>query len=113
MKYFHFSKWECYQNGILRKEIIDSNISKSVGLLSNQDSFMRSLIDSLLFWPHSTKQFLLDRQLNRRAFCGRFACLFNHGASEREVRIAWWEVSEVNRVLANKTADRFLESLDA
>jgi len=65
--------------------------------------FMMRVIDE---WPVSCENALTDLSSNRRAWVGHAACALAFGCPEDIVRQAWRVLSDEQRALANKQADR-------
>lgn len=57
-------------------------------------------------WPISCENALTDPQLNKRAWIGHAACALAHNIPEDIVRKAWGYLTDEQRFLANKEADR-------
>lgn len=57
-------------------------------------------------WPVSCENALTDPQLNKKAWVGHTACAMALGCPEDITRKAWGELSDEQRFLANKEADR-------
>jgi hypothetical protein len=69
--------------------------------------FMQRVI---LEWPNSCLNALSDASLNRRAWIGHAACALAIQCPEDVTRQAWGMLSDKQRVLANRQADRAIES---
>ena len=61
-------------------------------------------------WPISCENALTDPQLNKRAWIGHAACALAIQCPEHIVREAWGKLSDEQRFLANKEADRAIQS---
>jgi len=64
-------------------------------------SFMRRVCEE---WPISCENALTDTNLNRKAWLGHAACALAHQIPEDIVREAWSELTDEQRILANKQA---------
>jgi len=64
-------------------------------------------------WPISCENALTDSSLNKRAWIGHAACALAFGCPEDIVRQAWSALSDEQRALANKQADRAIWSWEA
>jgi hypothetical protein len=57
-------------------------------------------------WQYSCENALTDYRLNRRAWIGHAACALAIGCPEDITREAWSKLTDEQRLLANKEADR-------
>lgn len=67
--------------------------------------WMRKVIAA---WPNSCENALTDASLNKRAWIGHAACAMAFRCPEDIVRQAWGHLSDEQRLLANKEAERAL-----
>lgn len=110
--YFHFSFWEDVRNGLLNKRCESSGIDRAKSVLGRPNIFLRHGKKMLKCWPQCTTQYLTDKSINRRAYLGATVCNFAHGSTEREVRIAWWELTPTQRKNANDVADILMKEFE-
>jgi hypothetical protein len=61
-------------------------------------------------WPNSCLNALTDGNLNRKAWIGHAACAFALRCPEDITRQAWGLLSNEQRVLANRQAERAIQS---
>lgn len=61
-------------------------------------------------WPNSCLNALTDQNLNRRAWIGHAACALALRCPEDVTRQAWGMLSHEQRLLANRQADRAIQS---
>lgn len=57
-------------------------------------------------WPISCENALTDPHLNHKAWLGHAACALAHGIPEDIVRKAWGHLTDEQKFLANKEAER-------
>lgn len=57
-------------------------------------------------WKYGCENFLSDIHINRKAWIGHAACSFELGLPEVVVRNAWGMLTDKERYLANKEADK-------
>lgn len=57
-------------------------------------------------WPISCENALTDPHLNQKAWLGHAACALAHGIPEDIVRKAWGYLTDEQKYLANKEAER-------
>lgn len=60
-------------------------------------------------WPATMLNNLTNPSLNQRAFVGHCACCLAFGCPEYIVRMAWKELTEKQRVLADKVAQETID----
>jgi len=60
-------------------------------------------------WPISCENALTDYSLNRKAWVGHAACALANGIPESITRIAWGHLTDEQRLLANKEAERAIQ----
>jgi len=104
--YFHYQKWEDYQNGMYATDskYKELDIGRAQRLLSNSGDFAIACSAVVKKWPISTAQNLTNTECNRNAWLGQAACCFVHKVPEVLTRIAWGRLSNAQRLEANKIA---------
>ena len=110
--YYHYSFWEDVRNGILDKRCESEKIEEAKVILGKPNKFLQLGRKMIRQWPQCTRQYLTDKSMNRRAYIGASVCNFAKGCTEREVRLAWWELNEKQRKDANLIADILLEEFE-
>lgn len=60
-------------------------------------------------WKYSCEHNLTDPSINQQAWIGHAACALAFGCPEDIVRKAWWNLTDEQRIAANKMADRAIE----
>jgi len=60
-------------------------------------------------WPNSCENALTDYSLNRKAWVGHAACALALGIPENITRLAWGKLTDEQRLLANKEAERAIQ----
>jgi hypothetical protein len=105
----NYSKWEDWKADMyLIKTIRPIMIQKSTRLLSDSKTFYQILNKLIKSWPFSTEHNLTDPSINKRAWLGRAACCFSHGANINETRIAWHNMESNLQDRANHIANRII-----
>lgn len=69
-------------------------------------SYMRRVCDE---WPVSCENALTDPHMNRKAWLGHAACALANRVPEDIVRQAWSKLSDEQKYLANKEAERAIQ----
>ncbi len=60
-------------------------------------------------WFFSCETFLSDKHINRKAWLGHAACSLEHNLPENIVRMAWKKLTDDQRNLANKEAEKYIK----
>jgi hypothetical protein len=108
--YHHYEKWEDYKNGMFaiheNEEIL---IPQAVKFMSDYKLFGAGMDRVVKEWPLACEHNLTDNSMNRRAWMGQAAVCISLGVPETVTRLAWWQLSEEQRNLANAEADRVIK----
>lgn len=81
-------------------------IASAIAFTGDHRSYGKSMMRVVLEWPISCENALTDNNLNRRAWVGHAAVALAIGIPEDITRIAWGHLTDEQRILANKEADR-------
>lgn len=115
-QYYHkYTDWEDYKNGmynevdLIKKEEL---VLKSVELLSDKNLFYSVAKKMIKEWKISAKVNLTNINSNRRSWIGQAACCYNHKCPETLTRIAWGILTEKDRIIANKVADKLIKEYE-
>jgi len=103
--YKPFWEWECFQNGMYENIVLRENIENAKKLLCNKNEFKKYCLCVLDEWSNSVNHHLSQKTINKQAYLGQAACCYKYKCTEREVRVAWSEVGDVERYKANEVAD--------
>lgn len=108
--WFPYWMWECFINGMWEKRKNEMNIvQKCAALLSNSVECENAMRSCLVQYPISARQHL-TKQHGKNPWIGAAACLYSHGATEEETRIAWnFYMSKEDQDEANRIADMVIE----
>jgi len=104
--------WEDYINGMWRKESTENENSLlkiAIEFTGNHIEYGKSMIRVINEWPITCLQNLTNNDINQRAFIGHCACCLEHNIPEYIVRKAWWELTDMQRDLANGMADEAIK----
>lgn len=80
-------------------------IQKARDLLSDPERLLKSMRIVAHQWPNSAEVNLTNRGRNRQAWLGQAACALESGAPESLTKAAWRQLTESQRIEANKVAD--------
>jgi hypothetical protein len=85
-------------------------LERAVIFTGNHKLYGRYMNRVVREWPNSCINALTDQALNRRAWIGHAACALALYCPEDITRQAWGLLSHEQRLLANKQADRAIQS---
>lgn len=83
---------------------------KAVIFTGNHRLYGRYMLRVVVEWPNSCANALTDYNLNRRAWIGHAACALALRCPEDVTREAWGRLTDEQRLLANRQADRAIQS---
>lgn len=109
--YRQYSEWEEIRHNMWgRVEDRNSWIERARVFTSDHElygSFMTRVIQE---WPVSCENALTDYSLNRRAWVGHAASALAINCPENITRAAWGDLTDEQRFMANKQADRAIRA---
>lgn len=85
-------------------------LDRAVIFTSNHRLYGRYMMRVVSEWPNSCLNALTDGNLNRKAWVGHAACAMALCCPEDITRQAWGLLSNGQRVLANRQAERAIQS---
>jgi hypothetical protein len=111
--YHPYYKWECYKNGMWDKltkkdELI--LLPKAISFTSNHVFYGNAMNEVLLQWTYSMENFLSNVNINRKAYIGHAAVSYRLKIPEYITRLAWKELTDKQRLLANKEAEKAIKT---
>ena len=101
--------WEDYINGMWRKlESRDEEIflEKAIEFTGNHNLYGKAMMQVVFAWPQTMINSLTNSAINQKAFVGHCACSFNFNCPEYITRMAWKELTDTQRDLANNEAQK-------
>lgn len=109
--YHPFWKWEEVDHGMWstcknKKEMLEKAV-EFTGNHALYGSFMQRVIKE---WPISCENALTDESTNKKAWIGHAACAMAINCPEDITRKAWGYLTDEQRLLANKEADKAIKS---
>lgn len=84
-------------------------LEKAINFMGNHELYGEHMIKVINGWPNSCTNALTDDSLNKRAWIGQAACSLAIGCPEDITRKAWGKLTDEQRFLANKKADRAIK----
>ena len=85
-------------------------VSKAIEFTGNHILYGQYMMKVIVEYPKSCEQFLTNPSINRQAWIGHAAANIAIQCPEYLTRIAWKELTEEQRILANKQADIAIEA---
>lgn len=108
--YVRYQDWEDYQHGMWRKvSNEDEWLQRAIKFTGNHKRYGSWMKKVIYKWPATMLHNLTNPSLNQRAFVGHCACCLAFGCPEYIVRMAWKELTEKQRVLADKVAQETID----
>ncbi len=114
--YHPYTIWEDYLNGMYKipiKPYDERLINRCTNLLSNEQKFFKIGLEMVNLWSNAAGQNLTNKSVNRQSWIGQASCCYKYGASELITRISWSRVSSLNKIRANKIADKIISIYEA
>jgi hypothetical protein len=105
--YHPVSAWEEIEHGMWSD--VDNratHLQRAVEFTSDHVRYGEYMLRVVREWPISCENALTDDRMNRRAWVGHAACALAIGCPEDITRQAWGELTDEQRLLANKEAER-------
>jgi len=113
--YHPYWKWEDYKNGMydLNMENSEEKVTLAKYLLCHLNEFHKTIELVIENWPIATSENLTNISCNRRAWLGQASCCYKYKVPEILTRIAWKELTEEERINANKVADLCIKKYES
>lgn len=84
-------------------------LEKAVEFTGNHKLYGKWMIEVVKNWKYSCEHNLSNTTQNRQAWIGHAACALAFQCPEDIVRQAWWLLTDKQRELANKEADKAIK----
>ena len=107
--FHHYETWECYKNGMWRKVPPDDQenlLKQAIEFTSDHIKYGKAMIKAVDNWTITLEHNLTDNSINKRAYIGHCAVCIELGIPEYITRMAWHYLTDLQRNLANKEADK-------
>lgn len=108
--YHHYLDWEEIDHnmwGVVDNK--DEFIEATALFMENHHEFGRYMVRVTKEWPISCENALTDPGLNKVAWIGQAACALAKGSPESITRKSWSLLSNEQRLLANKEANKAIK----
>jgi hypothetical protein len=112
-QYFtHYLEWEDYRHGMYNTDTENPQqaVLNAKLLLGNEKEFQKAASEVLMNWDISTKVNLTNNSCNKRAWLGAASCSYKYKVPEIFTRIAWNELTEEQKIRANKVAQILIDN---
>lgn len=110
-RFFPYWMWEDYKAGMYKQtkpEELNSQVAKAVAILADAELCESSMRRCVTEWKHAASENLSDSTKNRRPWLGRACCCITEGIRDDVVRVAWWQLTDEQRNMANQIADKII-----
>lgn len=111
--YHPYYKWEEYKAGmwstIEDKKLEYEKTQEAIAFTGDHELYGRYMIKVTDIWKYSCEHNLTNLSINRKAWIGHAAACIAIACPEYITRAAWWELTEQQRILANKQADKAIK----
>ena len=101
--------WEDYLAGMWSKVEKEGMMEQAIIFTGDHEAYGESMQMIVREWPYACQHNLTCTSMNRLAWIGHAACAFTHGLPEFVVRKAWWNLTELQRNLADKQSQKALD----
>lgn len=108
--YRHYMEWEEIETNMWGDvENKKQWLKKAIEFTGDHKKYGRFMLRVVSEWPNSCENWLTDYSINRRAWVGHAACAMAINCPESITREAWGHLTDEQRELANRQADRAIQ----
>lgn len=86
-----------------------ATLKRAIEFTGDHKLYGRFMMRVVVEWGRSCENALTDYSLNRKAWVGHAAAALAHGIPEDITRLAWGKLTDEQRILANKEAERAIQ----
>ena len=111
--YIPYWEWEDWINGMWRripKEEESVFLDLAIKFTGDYLKYGKAMKEVVLKWPKTMLNSLTNKSINRRAFLGHCACQYKINCPEYIVRMAWKQLNDKERYLADKIAQETINN---
>jgi hypothetical protein len=111
-KYVQYYEWEDWLNGMWNKADKDKEVkllSIAIKFTGDHVLYSQAMGEVILSWPRTMVNSLTNVSINRCAFLGHCAVCYKLQIPEYITRIAWKELTNEQRFLADKEAEKHIK----
>lgn len=84
-------------------------LQMAIEFTSNHEKYGTYMLQVITLWKYSCENALTDTRINRKAWVGHAACALAMQCPEDIVREAWGHLTDEQRILANREAQRAID----
>ena len=111
--YIPYWEWEDYINGMWSKsKNEEEQLKQAIEFTGNWQEYGKAMGEVIKLWPRTMLNTLTNSSVNRRAFLGHCAVCYKFGIPEYIVRMAWKELTEQQRIDADKIAEYHIKEYE-
>ncbi len=110
--YVHYEKWEDWINGMWRrceKEEEERLLKIAIEFTGDHLRYGEAMKEVVTEWKNTMLNSLTNVSINRRAFLGHCAVSYKLNIPEYITRMAWKELTDMQRTLADMAAQRVID----
>lgn len=101
--------WEDYLAGMWSRLEKEGMMEQAIAFTGDHEAYGESMQIVVREWTYACQHNLTCTSMNRLAWIGHAACSLAHGLPEFVVRKAWWNLTELQRNLADCQAQKALD----
>jgi hypothetical protein len=112
--YIPYWDWEEFKNGMWNTSVKneDELLQEAIKFTGNHKDYGNAMKEVIVHWPNTMINSLTNTSINRKAFLGHCAVNYKLGIPEYITRIAWSELTEKQRIDANKEAESCIKKYE-
>lgn len=105
--YIPYWDWEDFKNGMWNTDVTDENklLQLAIEFTGDCEKYGSAMLKVIFEWKQTMINSLTNTSINQKAFVGQCAVCFELGIPEYITRMAWKELTDRQRIDANKKAD--------
>ena len=112
--FFHYREWEDWKHGYYKPGGTDTiSVEGARQILADPVQCRDAMLRVVSEWPRTTAQNLSDTSQNRRAWMGRACVCIATGNPEGATRVAWFQLTPMQKEVANRIADSIIADWEA
>ena len=111
-EFIHYLKWECYQNKMwskVDKETEKQMLDVAISFTGDHILYGQAMKEVSEKWKNSMINFLTNKSINRKAYLGHCAVCYKLNIPEYIVRMAWKQLTEKQRIMADYVAEKTIK----
>jgi len=108
--YHHINLWEEVAANMWGEVAnVQDSLQIAIEFTGDHEAYGAAMLDVVQNWPYSCENALTDSSLNKKAWIGHAAVAYRLGIPEDITRKAWGHLTDEQRLLANKKAERAIQ----